>query len=279
MVIAATIKELVPKYLSPSRLFIADREADLREVHVRGGDYVPTELAHAMSEAKITGDAVEQYRQHADHRPTIAFCVTVQHAKEVAEQFREAGYRSQCVHGGTPKKERDALIGGLRTGEIEVLTSCDLISEGLDVPVVGAVILLRPTKSLGLFMQACGRGMRPATGKTDLVVLDHVGNIKRHGPPDMDRIWSLKGEEKPEKSAPEVMGEAWGGGPRHWTTQQGSLIEVSASRAELIRQMPYRQFINGIWSEPELRVYAKARGYKPGWVWHRMRDQNAVTLS
>jgi DNA repair protein RadD len=273
------IKDLVAQgYLAPCRLFIANREADLRGVHTRGGDYVPGELARAMSEAKIAGDAVLEYRKHSDHRPSIAFCVTIEHAEEVAAQFREAGYRSHCVHGGTPKKERDAAIAGLATGEVEVLTSCDLISEGLDVPAVGAVILLRPTKSLGLYMQQVGRGMRIAPGKADLVVLDHVGNIRRHGPPDLERIWTLKGV-KPEKTEQRLVGEATGFGQRHWTVQPGTLIEVSPGRAELIRHMPYQQVIRARLTEPELRLYADAKGYQPGWVWHQLRARNAVTLS
>ena len=158
-----------------------------------------------------------------------------------------------------------------------VLTSCDLISEGLDVPVVGAVILLRPTKSLGLFMQTVGRGMRIAPGKSDLAILDHVGNIRRHGAPDLDRRWSLAGIEK--KAAPEATGEAWGGGTRHWTTQPGSLIEVSASQAELLKSMPYWQLMNAKWSETQLRLIASVRGYKEGWVWHKLRNQNAVSLT
>jgi DNA repair protein RadD len=278
IVCGPSIKDLVKEcHLSPSRLFISSREADLQGVHTRAGDYVPGELARVMSDAKITGDAVEQYRNHADHRPAIAFCVTVEHAEEVAEQFRESGYKSQCVHGETPKRERDALIAGLANGEVEVLTSCDLINEGLDVPVVGAVILLRPTKSLGLYMQSVGRGMRTAPGKTDLVVLDHVGNIRRHGPPDMERIWTLKGAEKPEEIEQE--NHQGGGNPRHWTTQPGSLIEVSPSQAELFRHMPYWQLMTGKWSEPQLRVIANIRGYKEGWVWHQLRAQNAVTLT
>jgi DNA repair protein RadD len=72
--------------------------------------------------------------------------------------------------------ERDRLIQGLATGEIEILVSCDLISEGLDVPSVGAIILLRPTESLALAMQQIGRWMRPAEGKAHLCVLDHAGN-------------------------------------------------------------------------------------------------------
>ena len=80
-----------------------------------------------------------------------------------------------------------------------MLTSCDLISEGLDVPNVSAVILLRPTKSLTLYLQQVGRGMRPAPGKAALVVLDHVGNVIEHGLPDQEPQWSLSGVEKVKK--------------------------------------------------------------------------------
>jgi DNA repair protein RadD len=272
-----SIKELVDgKFLSPSRLFIASREADVKGVSTRGGDYVPGKLAKAMSRGNITGDAVEQYRLHADHKPAIAFCVLVKHAEEVAGQFREAGYRSQCVHGGTPKKERDALIAGLATGEVEVLTSCDLISEGLDVPAVGAVILLRPTKSPGLYMQQVGRGMRTAPGKDSLLVLDNVGNIRRHGPPDLERIWGLAGVEK---AASDEAREGQGGAPRHWTVQPGSLTEVTPEHVEIIRNMPYLTLVNARWSEAQLRIIATIRGYQNGWVWHQLRNQNAVSLT
>ena len=113
----------------------------------------------------VTGDAVREYRARADHQPALAYGCTVNHAAIDRAAFRIAGYRSRCVHGGLPAGERDALIQGLATGEVEVLTSCDLICEGLDVPSVGGVILLRPTESFALAMQQIGRGMRPAEGK------------------------------------------------------------------------------------------------------------------
>lgn len=282
IVVGASIKELVRDgHLSPSRLFIAAKQADLKRVHTRKGDYVPDELVHALREAKIVGDAVEQYRLHADHLPTLAYCVNVEHATEVAAQFRDAGYRAACVHGGTPKRERDALIAGLASGDIEVLSSCDLISEGLDVPNVGCVILLRPTKSLVLHMQQCGRGMRPAPGKSELIILDHASNSRRHGPIEMERRWSSSGvEKKPYYGGGEGDGDSERAGqgppPRSWSNQPGTLVEVSPGRTELIRRMPYRQFVSGLWSEPELKIYAKAHGYKPGWVWHRLQDQQAL---
>ena len=163
---------------------------------MRGGDYVASDLETALSGAKIIGDAVATYTQHAAHLPTICFCISVSHAELMAERFRAAGYRSVAAHGGMATAERDAAIGGLATGAIEVLTACDLISEGLDVPVVGTVILLRPTKSLVLHLQQVGRGMRPAPEKDALIVLDHVANTIEHGLPDMPRRWTLAGVEK-----------------------------------------------------------------------------------
>ena len=273
-----SIRELTALgFLSPVRLFTANKDIDLRDVQSQRGDYVAGDLAKAVKNAKITGDAVEQYRTHANHQPAIAFCITREHAAEVAAQFRDAGYRSACVHGGTPKKERDALIEGLGTGKVEVLTSCDLISEGLDVPSVGAVILLRPTQSFTLYMQQIGRGLRPSPGKAELIVLDHVGNVARHGPPEAERIWTLEGIETPEPTSERPkQGDGKGdGSQRDWSVAPGTLIEITPERAEVIRSLPYKTFTSGNfnWNYAELSFYAQSRGYEKGWIWHQIQAQ------
>jgi DNA repair protein RadD len=227
--------------LSGIRPFIPKSAIDLSGVRSRGGDYASNELAEVMSGAKIVGEAVEEWKTHAEHQPTICFTVTIEHAEVTAKAFRDAGYRSQCVSGKTPKKERDRLIAGLGTGEVEILCNCDLISEGLDVPSVGAVSLLRPTQSLGLFMQQVGRGMRPAPGKDALIVLDHVSNCSRHGPPDLERIWSLNGIEEPPKPPSKKKEPTGEGQKRSWETDPGFLSEITPERLELIRGLTYDQ--------------------------------------
>jgi DNA repair protein RadD len=132
----------------------------------------------------VTGGAVKEYRAGADHLPAIAYGCRVAHAEAIAAAFRQAGYRAACSHGRSPAAKRDALIQGLAAGAVEILASGDLISEGLDVPSVGAVILLRPTQSLVLAMQQIGRGMRPAAGNECLRILDHAGNCLNHGLPE-----------------------------------------------------------------------------------------------
>jgi DNA repair protein RadD len=144
-------------------VFVPGHLIDTRGVHRLGGDFKVDELAGRAN--VVTGDAVREYRARADHQPAIAYGCTVAHAQSIAAAFRAAGYRSACVHGDLSMAERDRLIQGLATGEIEILVSRDLISEGLDVPSVGAIILLRPTESLALAMQQIGRGMRPAEAR------------------------------------------------------------------------------------------------------------------
>ena len=200
------------------------------------------------------------------------------------------------MHGGLPIAERDRLIQGLASGAVEVLTSCDLVSEGLDVPSVGVVILLRPTESLTLAMQQIGRGMRPAAGKGALVVLDHAGNCLKHGLPETAREWTLDGAPKRTGAAPGWRCESCGrlndlaavkcadcgtarpgagGARRQPQAIAGGLSELSAEAAARIAQMPYRRFVGRPRSEAELRAYARAHGYKPGWVWHQLREQQA----
>jgi superfamily II DNA or RNA helicase len=114
--------------------------------------------------------------------------------------FRSQGYRSAVVHGSMPQNEIDTILTGLGTGEIQVVTSCDLISEGTDIPAIGCAILLRPTMSLSLYIQQIGRALRPCSGKTEAIILDHVGNVKRHGHPLSEFEWSLEGVKKKTKS-------------------------------------------------------------------------------
>jgi superfamily II DNA or RNA helicase len=161
----------------------------------------------------------------------------------------------------------------------------------LDVPNIGTVILLRPTQSLVLALQQVGRGMRPAPGKTHLVVLDHAGNIVRHGLPDSERTWSLDGVPKKSPRVAEVPGwrcehcgrfnhlgalacaERGIARPlprRRPDAIDGALREIDAGYFQRITQLPYRRFIAIPRTEHELRLYAKAHGYKRGWVWHRL---------
>lgn len=196
MVQGPTMRELIDLgALSPYRLF-APAGVDLTGVHTRMGDFVRGEIEAAMDKPSITGDAVSHYRKLAPGRRAVAFCVSVEHAVHVAEQFRAAGISAQAIDGSMDRTLRASVLSEFSAGRIQVLASCDLISEGFDVPAIEAAILLRPTQSLGLYLQQVGRALRTFPGKTEAVILDHAGNVKRHGLPDEERVWSLDGTQR-----------------------------------------------------------------------------------
>lgn len=304
-----TIAELQANgHLVKARVF-APSVPDLKGVARRAGDYAVEALAGVMERGGLTGDAVEHYRRHADHQPAIAFCASVSHAQSVAAAFREAGYRAVAVDGDTRAAERDAAIIGLETGATEVLCACDLLSEGLDLPAVACVILLRPTQSLCLHVQQVGRGLRPADEKTELVVLDHSGNCLLHGLPDEDHAWTLGGKCKRAPTAaatrqcpscfrvhrraapcPECgLAHALAAGkePRQPKSRKGDLVELTpvalasaaktaarkSERQEALRTMPLPDLLGVATDMRALQAIAAARGFKSGWAYHEAKKR------
>jgi superfamily II DNA or RNA helicase len=175
--------------------------ADLSHIGTRGGDFAQEELAAEMDKPTITGDAVEHYSRICPGAPAVAFCCSVKHAQHVADQFNAAGYRAATIDGTMDREARREVVRALGDGRLHVLTSCEIINEGFDLPLVTAAILLRPTKSLGLHLQQIGRVLRPAPGKAKAIILDHVGNLSRHGFAEDVRDWTLEGRKKKKRKA------------------------------------------------------------------------------
>ena len=181
-------------FLARARVFAPPIGIDLAGVPKRMGDYDKTELANRIDKPTITGSAVEHYLRLCKGQPAIAFCVSVKHAEHVANEFRNAGIRAVRVDGKMDDHSRKQAIEGLGNGSVDLLTSADLINEGLDVPACSVAILLRPTFSKSLHLQQIGRALRVAPNKTHATILDHVGNIMRHGFPDDEQNWELDPE-------------------------------------------------------------------------------------
>lgn len=193
LVVGPTISKLIEDgYLTDAKIYAPAEAPDLTGIRKGKGDYAQGALAERMNATKITGDAIKHYRTYGRGMPALAFCVSVAHAQQVAEDFRFAGLRAAAVDGKMDRLERARLIADLGAGRLDVLSSCDIISEGTDIPRVGVAILLRPTQSEGLFLQQCGRVLRPYEGKEFAVILDHAGNTHKHGIPTLDREWSLE---------------------------------------------------------------------------------------
>lgn len=186
-------------YLSRFRIYAPKIETIT--VATRGGDYAKEALASFMSKPSLVGDAVVHYKALSHGRRAVAFCVSLDHAEAVSASFVRAGFRSTRIDGEMQRAERREIVDRFKRGEIDVLTSCEIISEGFDLPAIECAILLRPTMSLGLHLQQVGRALRPHPGKTEAIILDHAGNTMRHGMPDDEREWSLEGRPKQTRQA------------------------------------------------------------------------------
>jgi DNA repair protein RadD len=276
-------------FLTKPVYYAPPNQLNLDGLHVRGGDFAKDELAKEMDKPTITGDAVEHYRRLCPGAPAVAFCASVRHAEHVAQAFCAAGYSAATLDGTLDRQERRRRVRALADGSLRVLTSCEIISEGFDIPVVTAAILLRPTKSLGMHLQQVGRVLRIAPGKDRAIILDHVGNCLRHGLAEEVREWSLEGRPKKKKKASEdddappvrqcpqcyachvpapicpECGHTYEAKKREIEQQDGELVELSA--AWMAKQR--RQEQAGAQTLQELIEIGRARGYRMPQFWAR----------
>ena len=154
---------------------------DLSGVEIQDGDYKINQLDHACNTPETISHAVESYLQLARGLKTIVFTVTVKHAENVAAALSAAGVKCAVVTGSTSQKKREIIYQQLANGEIDVISSCDALSEGFDYPGVQCIMLLRPTKSQAKYYQQLGRGLRIAEGKIEVIILDQSGNVRAFG--------------------------------------------------------------------------------------------------
>lgn len=155
---------------------------DMRGAETKGGEW--TENAAAERGMGIVGDVVSEWIKYAEHRKTIVFGATIKHCEEICRQFNEIGVMAAVFCADTLPTERDFLLKEYRKHDstLRVLVSVEALAKGFDVPDVGCIVDCRPLrKSLSTAIQMWGRGMRssPDTGKKDVILLDHSGNIQR----------------------------------------------------------------------------------------------------
>lgn len=186
-------------FLVDLRGYRAQADVDLSKVKTRAGEYVQSDLEEAMNVDPVNELALRSWKDAAAGRQTIIFCSGVDHAKKVAEVFREGGIAAEAIYGDMPRVEREAAIERFRSGKTTVLTNMDILTEGFDSQACSCVVMLRPTKSWSLFVQMCGRALRVLPGvidgldnapsrreaisrspKIDCLVIDIVGLTSSH---------------------------------------------------------------------------------------------------
>lgn len=290
LVVGPDVGELIERgYLAPYKVIAPPSQVNVENVRIRAGDYARGELEAVVDRSVVVGDAVEHYKRHVPRgAPCLIYCVSRKHARHVEEAYRAEGIDARYCAGDTPDSERRAMVEGFRRAEPPVIVSVDLFGEGLDVPGLAAVQLLRPTQSLGLHLQQIGRALRPEPGKTALI-LDHVGNTWSHGLPDDERDWSLEGtrsRKQAEEAGPALrhceecfaifraaLGECPQCGSKHVATQREALpdevdgeleeIDPEEHRRRRIQMRREEGMARGLEALVEL---AKERGYKAAWA-------------
>lgn len=179
-------------YLSKYKIAVpkSDYESFLKSTSDTS-DYSKSAMIEASKKSRIVGDVVDNYIKFANGKQAIVFGTDVGTIGEMAEKFKARGITAKALDATTPDADRLEALIQYREKKIQVLLNVDLFDEGLDVPGIECVIMARPTKSLGKYLQMIGRGLRPANGKPHMILIDHVGNVKYHGLPDNIRRWTL----------------------------------------------------------------------------------------
>jgi len=182
---------IVDRYLCPITGWRVDTDLSLDNVRVRHGDFIESQLARVVNMPLRNRLLVKAYRDFGPGRRTIVFCVDVAHAKDVHRAFADAGIRAAPVWGELSRDQRRSTLAAFSAGEIDVVTNCNVLTEGFDEPRVDCVIMARPTRSKLLYAQMVGRGTRLHAGKKDLIVIDVADNSRTHQLPGLHSLFNL----------------------------------------------------------------------------------------
>jgi len=167
-------------------------------------DYQAGELGHLMSRPKLVGDVVSNWLRIASGKRTIAFAVSKSHGAELVQEFSRAGVSAELMTDQDDEDQREAVIKRLENGETTVIVNCFLLAYGVDLPSVECIVLARPTRSLPMYLQMVGRGLRPAPGKDSCILIDHGRVVENLGLPTLDFSWSLDEGHNVNQTAREV---------------------------------------------------------------------------
>jgi DNA repair protein RadD len=206
MVVGLPMRALIDDgWLSEYRVFVPPSDLHLEDVAISaGGDYSPVPLRAAVHKSHITGDVVAHYQRIAPGKLGVTFAVDVAAATEIAQAFRAAGVPAEVVTAETPDALRAHVLRKFRVREVLQLVNVDLFGEGFDLPALEVVSMARPTQSYALYAQQFGRALRIMDGKDRAMIIDHVGNVLRHGLPDAPRAWTLDRRERRSRGATDL---------------------------------------------------------------------------
>jgi superfamily II DNA or RNA helicase len=289
----AGISELTQLGYLVNARYWAPSAVDMTGVKTVRGDYSEADNMARVDKPKIIGDITATYQRVASGKRAICFAVNVDHSTRLAGAFNMAGIPAAHLDANTSKEERTRILADLVAGHLLVVCNCGILSEGYDNPAVEVCIQARPTASLSLYLQQIGRVLRPHPGKGEALILDHAGNLARHGfASDVYDVDLSEGLSAPSKRAPaglalQTCAKCYAVLPKSATEcpccweklegktmikpppeKKGSLEEVRPDLIQKFRSEGLEQrvsFLRGV------QKVALEKGYKPGWAAFRFK--------
>lgn len=286
-------------FLVTPRIFSVPLREDLSKLRTIGGDYREKDIEEIMDKDALIGDIVKSYGTHARGCKTITFATSVKHSQHIVDRYNAAGISAVHIDGNTNIAERDLAIKKFERGDYMVLSNVGIATEGTDIPAIDCVQMAKPTKSLSLYLQMVGRGLRPTAEKDQCIIIDHANNVFTHLYPQEDREWSLKGMKKRKNALPEdgdkiIKAKAPDGRifdpseiPREVTSVE--LIELiyrvkddrkrflttevlKAKKAGYAPLIAFKRLVEkfGTPTVDEILTMQKLAGYKKGWIRHML---------
>jgi superfamily II DNA or RNA helicase len=276
-------------FLSPFEVW-SPSAPDLTKIKTVAGDYDLKQLSKRSRQPKLIADIVETWLRLGNNEPTICFAVDRLHAQAIRDAFQNANVAVEYCDAFTPREERAEIKRRLEAGDIRVVCNVGVLTTGVDWDI-RCIILARSTKSEMLFCQIIGRGLRTAPGKEHLIILDHSDNTHRLGfvtdidYDELDDGISEKQENKRKPREPKSCPVC------HFTKPIGAFecpkcghkpVLISKIRAEdgslqkqtsgAVKNLEAEQWYS------ELLGYARKRGFKDGWAWHKVEGKFGVRL-
>ena len=228
-------------YLVPVKSYAVATGVSLDDVASRGGDFVIGQLAQAVNVGQRNERIVAAYKQHTPGLKALVFTASVEHARDVAEEFAARGVRAEWASGETPREERERIVRDFRGEGIDVLVNCVLYLEGFDVPSVQVILNARPTKSTTLYTQITGRALRP---------LDEIASPLSNTNSGLERRELIEKSSKPAAIVIDLVDQAQRhqlvtvpslyGLPPHIDAQGQMTAQVADKFEELLRRDPKR---------------------------------------
>jgi DNA repair protein RadD len=284
LLIPTTTKELIETgHLSAFKVF-APSHPNLSGIKMVAGDYKRGQLSERMCGSQLVADVVETWLRLGRGRPTLVFAVDRAHAKVLQQRFLAAGVRAEYVDAKTSGEERDVIRERMERGETEVTVNIGCLTTGCDWPFVSCVVLARPTKSVMLYVQIVGRGLRTYPGKEFCLILDHSDTTLQHGfvteiewgPLDRGSA-DVSGVRHKETVKPQACVRCHALMPKgerrcpecghvievpKVRVGDGDLVELSRTKVTMLNQQSW--FSQLLW-------IAEQHGHEDGWVAHTFR--------